>query len=116
MWITARITPDEPVVPWITRITLDYTELPRITAVFWDYSVFIGFLRLLGLLRITSDYSGLLSDYFGLPDYTRLPVRITKWSSGLPEVFPPRDDSGLHQITPHCKKKCLNIRYLCSYF
>ena len=44
----------------------------------------------------SSDYPGLLriaADYSGLPD------RITKWFSGLPELFPPWDYGGLRRIT-----------------
>lgn len=55
------------------------------------------------LRQITSDYKGITWDYritSGLPriklndlNYTRLPFRITKWSSGLPKLFFPRSRS-----------------------
>ena len=44
-----------------------------------------------GLCRITSDYT----------DYPGLPVRITKWSIALPELFPPWDYRGLLRSTPY---------------
>ena len=46
--------------------------------------------RLLGLLQITPNYS----------DCPGFPVRITKWSSGLPELFPAREYCWLCRMTP----------------
>ena len=67
--------------------TLDFYELLRITSDYFD---------LLWLLRFTSDYSGLFRI---TPDYIGLPVQITKWSSGLPKLFPPRNYCRLRRIT-----------------
>ena len=91
------ITPDKPEVPWITQITLDYSGLSRITPVYqfgspsgpaYHQSCFS--------LRITEDYCGLRRI---TPDYLGLPVLITKWPGGLPELFPPRDYRELPRIT-----------------
>ena len=70
MWII-RITPDEPGVPRITRITQDYSGFP------WT----------------TPDYSGL----------PRIPIRITKWSSRLPQLFPPREFRGLLRMKDYTR-------------
>ena len=73
MWITS----DNPGVPRITQITLDYS----------------------GLLRITADQPELIRIIPNYSHYPGLLVRITKWSSGLPKLFPPLDYNGLLRIT-----------------
>ena len=100
--INSRIMADYTVLLWInSRIMADYTVLLWINSrIMADYTV---------LRRITSDYQ------FGSPsgpanyqscfplgitaNYARLPVQITKWSSGLPELFPARNYRGLPWIT-----------------
>ena len=75
-WITRVVSPSG-----LLRITPYYPTLP-------DYH---------DLLRITADN-------FGLLRFTRVPgspVRIIKWSSGLLELFPPRDYCELRHITPN---------------
>ena len=66
-------------------INVDYAELPRIIRIYLEYP---ALLRLLRFTWITLDYPG-------------LPLRITKWSSGLPELSPlPWDYCELRHITP----------------
>ena len=114
-------------ITWITSIYFHYSDLRRITLDYFGLPVRItkwssGLPKLFlprdyyRLSRITSDYSVLLritsyllhitSNYFELLrytscDYLGLLVRIPKWSSGLPELFPPRDYSGLFRNTPN---------------
>ena len=86
---------------WITRdylgllrFTPDYSGFSRITSS--DHQVVQQITRVFcpqdyrGLRQITPDYFGLLRFTWITPDYSGLPVQITKWSSGLPELFPPR--------------------------
>ena len=80
--VLLRITPDYPEVPRISPICFDYSDFVRITRITVDYFV---------LSRITVDYPGLLWITLDYADYAWLPVRITKWSSRLLELFPPRN-------------------------
>ena len=75
-------------------ITTDYSDLLRIMSA---YPGLLWLLALLWFTFVTPIYSGLLRI---TSDYSGLPVRITKWSSGLPELFSPRDYCGLLRITP----------------
>ena len=65
------------------EITADYSRLRRINPVFSDYC------DLLRITRIALDNL----------DYPGSPLRITKWFTGLPEMFAPRECRGLLRIS-----------------
>ena len=74
--------------PGLRRITPNYRGLQRITRItpiYLDYSELVR-----NLICITPSYFELRG----------LPVRITKWSNRLSELFPHRDYCRLHRITP----------------
>ena len=87
----------------ITRITphsSDYPGLSIHSAHYWSCFPLGITSDYCKLRRITRDYSDLLGITAEYSNYPELPVRIAKWSSGLPELFDPRDYAGLLRFIP----------------